>query len=268
MTFIETDQDKFKGGFKLFDDNLFDDNLFGLEGYISTAKEFENDTRMAINWSLEEPIDLGIKMLKFLFDKCDEAIKLFCLKVNYNPEYEPDDAEIEKYASNPVIGNGNFDVDSLIEELFYESRDKLILKYEKDHSKEINAYKELRRLYFYISKNIYYLEKKEILINKALNSGTDNKTKLLEDYFTCENKDNIIVKFKKLIRNTKGRNVAKYILALQIKGYIDIQSRAKLYDAIRLEFGYNIGSEQGINRYMNKECFDKNELDIAIKQFV
>jgi len=110
--------------------------------------------------------------------------------------------------------------------------------------------------------------KTNILLAKSKN----NKELSLEDMIMVadEKKEILLTKIEDYIRQgTKGKRIAWMIFALRQLGYLpDITSDRHLFNAIRKEFGLDIGSDKGIYAYLDGTTLkhDQTEID-ALKNY-
>ena len=121
------------------------------------------------------------------------------------------------------------------------------------------------------SNNVLDLEidaKTDILVSKP----KDNKELSLEDMIMIDDdkKPLLLTKIGDYIRHgTKGKRIAWMIFALQQLGYLpNITSYRYLFNAIRKEFGLDIGSDKGIYAYLDGTTlkYDQTEID-ALKNY-
>ncbi len=73
-------------------------------------------------------------------------------------------------------------------------------------------------------------------------------------YLNCKKGTELKDKMRGILENKKGKNVALVLEALKELRYLRVSDGdySDLYEAIRLEFGYDIGSDQSINKYLAK----------------
>lgn len=232
-----------KGEYELLFENP--DCILQVNRYITNIKE-------AINWSKEQPYDKCLKMLNFISDKCEKDIQQYSTEFNATFDYEPTQDEIDKYVENIYI-DVDFN-DSIYERLMEEGYDKAIKDYEKKHEKEIVGLSMLRKALYSIEKEIYTQVCKHKFIKEALAYQDKGESENLgiSEFISSPNKKKIESIIKQLLINKRGKSAAISIIALEKAGYIKIRTRSLFYEAIRTHFGYDIGTNQSINKYMMK----------------
>ena len=100
-------------------------------------------------------------------------------------------------------------------------------------------------------------------IEKSKPDIGNTKSKLFNDYLYHENKPALILKLHELLDNTKGKQVAIVIKALQSLNYIaGYSSKSILYSSMRKEFG-EIGSDSGLNDFLNPNGNKLSDSDIS-----
>lgn len=243
---------------------LLEDGIFysGIKGDFNTFIEkpdcilqvnrYITNIREAINWSKEQPCDKCLKILNFIFDKCEKDIRQFSKEFNATLDYEPTQEEIDKYVENIYIGD-DFN-DSLYERFMEDGYDKAIKAYEEKHEKEIVGLSTLRKALHGIEKEMYTQICKQKFLKEALAYQNKDKPKNLglSEFIRSPNKKRIESIIKQLLINKRGRSAAISIIALEKAEYIKIRTRSLFYEAIRTHFGYDIGTDQSINKYMIK----------------
>lgn len=217
---------------------------------IHKVNKFVANIKEAIKWSKEQPCGNCIKILDFILKKCDEAIELYSKEFNVVQNYEPDQSEIEKYMGNPYVEDFN---DSLYEELMEDGYDKAIEAYEKTHKQELEGLSTLNKVAYNVKEEIYIQTVKQKFIKEALAyQGEKEFTPDLLKFIIAPDKEHVKSILKQILADKKGKQIALYIIALEKAKYIYVPTRSSFYEAIRLSFGYDIGSDQSINRYLTK----------------
>lgn len=245
--FCLLENDIFTSGIKGKYSKLFEkpDCILQVNRYITNIKE-------AIKWSKEQPYDKCIVMLNFTYDKCEKDIKQYSKEFNATFNYLPTEEEIEEALPNRYIDD-NYS-DSQYEKDTEEAYDKVIKNYETTHQKELKGLSMLRKALFSVEKEIYIQECKQKFIKEALSYKDErkyNKPNIL-NFINISDKKKAESIIQQMLRNKKGKQIALSIIALIKTMYIRVNTRSSFYEAIRYHFGYDIGTDQSINKYLSK----------------
>lgn len=245
--FCLLENDIFYSGIKGEYEFLFEkpDCILQVNRYITNIKE-------AIKWSKEQPYDKCLKMLSFLFDKCEKDIHQYSIEFNATFDYAPSQDEIDKYVENIYIGD-DFN-DSLYEKSMEEGYDKAIKAYKEKYDKEIEGLSMLRKALYSIEKEIYIQECKQKFIKKALAGQNEEKPPKsdISDFICASDKKRAESIIKQVFYGKKGKEFALYMIALGKADLLKVSVRSSFYEVIRLHFGYDIGTDQSINKYLTK----------------
>ena len=126
---------------RLLESNPFsnDDFTFQLP-YHKRAMNYCKEIEFIIGRIQNKPDAERLKILTFLYYKCEDAIQQYSSLTGYKANYYPTDEEIELNAPNPYVED--FD-EKLYEECLEIGYDKAIEKYENKFKDEITGYNTL-----------------------------------------------------------------------------------------------------------------------------
>lgn len=279
---IENGEIPFYHNFCLLDENSVEeticDNIFPFD-CIYEAKVYEKNIEMAIQWSLEYPDKQRIKILNYLSKKADRFTDTYCQRYKIDPDYEPNQDEIEKYMQSPYVED--FD-EGLYIKLQEEAYDKAKDIYYQKHENEINGLTIIEKAKFNIEKHIFIQECKSKFVNKALKSKAKKRFSVCDFIPTGKNsnKEKLISLMKHSLLGKEGKGVAFLMIVWQKAGYLEIPKgkRASFYRTVIEDFGYNIGTNQSINKYLIKSAgelkkkreyayFENAEIEKAVDYF-
>lgn len=206
-----------------------------------------------------------VKAYSYLYKQCEFVLDNIAKTMNYQLEYEPTDEEIWDFVEeerkhidinsdnlssyDSFVGSDDCEID---ESTLYEYViDKMREQYEK---KNADASEWCDKIQI-IANEIYTrisAEKDCISFFKQALKETGIVKTNLDEYLTCDQKKKKDIKqtLSKSIQGKKGKDVSKHLIALHELGYINIFNRGNkvgLYEAIKKEFSYNIGTKQGVN---------------------
>ena len=256
---LETEAFDLYGNFCLLENNIFYSGIRGKYAVffekpdcILQVNRYITNIREAIKWSKEQPFANCLKILNFIFDKCEKDIQQYSNEFNATLDYAPTQDEVDKYVANISISD-DFN-DSMYERLMEDGYDKAIKDYEEKHKKEIEGLTMLRKALYSVEKEIYSQKCKQKFIKEALASQNEEKPPKpdISDFICAPDKKRAESIIKQVLIDKKGKQVAISIIALEKTKYIKIHTRSSFYEVIRLHFGYDIGTDQSINKYLTK----------------
>jgi hypothetical protein len=131
-----------------------------------------------------------------------------------------------------------------------------ILEYDemlnRTHSEQLKLLKFNRKLIY--ARLLSVIEAAEKAERANIAGKKTKEIKPFDEWLLCENKQTVVEALRNIMRDKKGRDVAKIVMALEDKRYISIPTKGLggIIKALEKEFGY-IGSKQSINVYYRKK---------------